>query len=186
MGYAVAEAAIARGHDVVLISGPVAIPPPEGARVVPVTTAREMLEAVETHLPWAEALVMCAAVADWRPVRVRAFKIKKKGAPPLIRLTRTPDILSAIASRKGDRIFVGFAAETGSRLLAREAERKRKEKNLDLVVANDVTAPGAGFEVETNQVLFVTEAGIERLPLMSKREVGDRIIRWIEESASRR
>jgi len=186
MGYAVARAALERGHDVVLISGPVAIAPPEGARVVPVTTAEEMHQAVERHLAWCDALVMCAAVADWRPVRRRAFKIKKQGAPPLLRLTRTVDILSAVAPRKGDRIFVGFAAETGGRHLEREAIRKRREKHLDLVVANDVTAPGAGFEVETNQVLMVSEEGVERLPLMSKDEVGQRIIRWIEGVAGRR
>ncbi len=186
MGYAVAEAALQRGHEVALISGPAAISPPAGVRLVLVTTAREMLEAVEGHLEWADALVMSAAVADWRPVRPRRLKIKKNGALPLIRLTRTVDILSAVAGRKGDRIMVGFAAETGSRHLAREAERKRREKNLDLVVANDVTAPGAGFEVETNQVLFVTAEGVEQLPLMSKREVGQRIVRWIEGFSARR
>ncbi len=185
MGYAVAQAALERGHEVVLVSGPVSIPAPAGARVVPVVSAADMKAAVDVHLAWSEALVMCAAVADWRPKRVSAVKIKKRGASPVLQLARTPDILAAASARKGDRIFVGFAAETGADFET-EAARKRKKKRCDLVVGNDVTAPGAGFDVETNRVSFVTVDGVERLPLMSKLEVGRRIVDWIERQAALR
>ena len=185
MGYAVAQAALERGHEVVLISGPVAIPAPACARLVPVVSAADMRTAVNAHLGWCEALVMCAAVADWKPQRVRAIKIKKLGPLPILRLVRTPDILAAAAARKGDRIFVGFAAETGGDF-EKEAARKRRKKHCDLVVVNDVTAPGAGFDVETNVVSFISPEGVERLPLMSKLDVGRRILAWIEGLAARR
>jgi phosphopantothenoylcysteine decarboxylase / phosphopantothenate---cysteine ligase len=185
MGYAVAQAALERGHEVVLISGPVSISAPPCARMVPVVSAVDMKAAVTAHLDWCEALVMCAAVADWKPKRVCAFKIKKSGAAPVLHLVRTPDILATAAARKGDRIFVGFAAETGADF-EQEAERKRKKKRCDLVVGNDVTAPGAGFDVETNQVSFISADGIERLPLMSKLDVGFRIVEWIERQAALR
>jgi phosphopantothenoylcysteine decarboxylase/phosphopantothenate--cysteine ligase len=97
----------------------------------------------------------------------------------VLRLVKTPDILAGAAARKGGRIFVGFAAETGGDFEA-EADRKRRKKRCDLVVVNDVTAPGAGFDVETNRVSLVSEQGVERLPLMSKRAVGRRIVEWIE------
>lgn len=179
MGYAVARAAKARGHQVVLISGPVAIPAPAGVRLVPVVSAADMRAAVQAHLAWCGALVMCAAVADWRPASVNPVKIKKTGSTPVLRLVKTPDILAGAAARKGGRIFVGFAAETGGDFEA-EAARKRRKKRCDLVVVNDVTAPGAGFDVETNRVSLVSEQGVERLPLMSKLAVGRRIVEWIE------
>lgn len=179
MGYAVAEAAAAKGHHVVLVSGPVSIPAPAGVRLVPVVSAIDMKAAVNAHLGWCEALVMCAAVADWRPKRVRTQKIKKMGATPVLELVKTADILAGAAARKGNRIFVGFAAETGGDF-EKEAERKREKKRCDMVVVNDVTAPGAGFDVGTNRVSLVTAVGVRRLPLMSKRAVGDRIVAWIE------
>ncbi|MFO7534560.1 MAG: phosphopantothenoylcysteine decarboxylase [Kiritimatiellia bacterium] len=179
MGYAVAEAAVAAGHEVVLISGPVSIAAPAGVTLAPVVSAADMKAAVAAHLGWCEALVMCAAVADWRPKRVRARKMKKLGAVPVLELVRTDDILAGAAARKGKRIFVGFAAETGGDF-EKEAGRKRKKKRCDLIVVNDVTAPGAGFDGETNRVSFVTAEGIRRLPLLSKREVGRRIVSWIE------
>ncbi len=185
MGYAVARAAAERGHEVVLVSGPVAIPAPEGVRLVPVVSAEDMRAAVQARLEACDALVMCAAVADWRPASVNPVKIKKMGTTPVLRLVKTPDILAGASARKGDRIFVGFAAETGGDFEA-EAARKRRKKHCDLVVVNDVTAPGAGFDVETNQVSLVSESGVERLPLMSKRDVGRRIIAWIEERLASR
>ncbi len=185
MGYAVAQAALERGHEVVLISGPVSIPAPACARLVPVISAADMQAALDSHLEWCDALVMCAAVADWKPARICPLKIKKTGAPPVLRLVRTPDLLASIGPRKGERIVVGFAAETGADY-AKEAARKRRDKHCDLVVGNDVTAPGAGFEVETNQVSFVTADGVERLPLMSKLDVGRRIMDWIERQAALR
>jgi phosphopantothenoylcysteine decarboxylase/phosphopantothenate--cysteine ligase len=179
MGYAVAQAAQEKGHEVVLVSGPVSISAPAGVRLVRVVSAEEMRDAVRAELSWCEALVMCAAVADFRPAKVAPLKIKKMAADPVLRLVRTPDILAAASAHKGERIFVGFAAETGGDF-EKEADRKRRRKHCDLVVVNDVTAPGAGFDVETNQVSFVTAQGVERLPLMSKLEVGRRIVAWIE------
>jgi phosphopantothenoylcysteine decarboxylase/phosphopantothenate--cysteine ligase len=179
MGYAVAQAALEKGHEVVLISGPVSIPAPAGARLVRVESAENMREAVRAHLAWCQALVMCAAVADFRPAKVNPIKIKKLGAEPVLRLVRTPDILAAASAHKRGRILVGFAAETGGDF-EKEADRKRRRKHCDLVVVNDVTAPGAGFDVETNRVSFVTAQGVDRLPLMSKLDVGRRIIAWIE------
>jgi phosphopantothenoylcysteine decarboxylase/phosphopantothenate--cysteine ligase len=185
MGYAVARAAVERGHEVVLISGPVAIPPPEGVLLVPVVSAEDMRAAVQARLEACEALVMCAAVADWRPAEVNPVKIKKMGTAPVLRLVKTPDILAGASAHKGERIFVGFAAETGGDFEA-EAARKRRKKHCDLVVVNDVTAPGAGFDVETNRVSLVAESGVERLPLMSKLEVGRRIVAWIEDQLANR
>lgn len=179
MGYAVAQAGREHGHEVRLVSGPVALQPPAGVELTSVSTADEMRAAVERSLEWCDALVMAAAVADWRPSRVAANKLKKSSSAPRIELEATPDILKAIASRKGRRLFVGFAAET-ERVLD-EASRKLREKNLDLVVANDVSAPDAGFDVDTNRVTLLSRDGArESLPLLSKHEVADRIVRWIE------
>ena len=184
MGYALAEAAAARGHEVTLISGPVALPPPKAVQIVRVVTAADMLAAVKLHLKKCDALIMAAAVADWRPVRVAKRKMKKGGAQRLtLELKRTPDILKTIASLKGQKIFVGFAAETHN--VAAEARRKLREKNLDMIVANDVTAPGAGFEVETNRVTIFDTYSAEQLPLLSKRAVAERILDRLEARAGR-
>lgn len=179
MGYTVAAAARERGHEVRLVSGPVSIQPPAGVEVTRVETAAEMLEAVETNLEWCGALVMAAAVADWKPCRVSTRKMKKSGSAPAIELEPTPDILKTVSPRKGRRVFVGFAAETER--VVEEASRKLREKGLDLVVANDVSARDAGFEVDTNRVTLVSRDGSrEALPLMSKRDVAVRIVEWIE------
>lgn len=180
MGYAVARAAAERGHEVRLISGPVHLAAPDGVKRASVTTAAEMLEAVERGLGWSDVLVMAAAVADWRPARVQPRKIKK-GAPELrLTLERTEDILECVARRKKDRMFVGFCAETGDPRA--EARRKLARKALDLIVANDVAQSDAGFDVDTNRVWLITPDCEERkLPLMSKDAVGKAIVRWIEE-----
>lgn len=185
MGYALAEAAIARGHEVTLISGPVALPPPKDAQVVRVVTAADMLAAVKLHLKKCDALIMAAAVADWRPVRVARRKLKKGTARRLtLELKRTPDILQTIRRLKGRRLFIGFAAETHN--LRAEAKRKLRAKNLDLIVANDVTQPGAGFEVDTNQAVLIAADGTEqRWPLMTKRALAERLLDWIEMRAGR-
>jgi len=144
-----------------------------------------MCAEVEREVEGCDALIMAAAVADWRPAEVRAQKIKKSEAAPVIRLEPTPDILRHIASRKGGRCFVGFAAETER--LESEARRKLIEKNLDLIVANDVTKPGSGFDTETNEVLLVgADGSVQKLPLMPKRLVADRIIAWVEQHAMSR
>jgi phosphopantothenoylcysteine decarboxylase/phosphopantothenate--cysteine ligase len=181
MGYAVAREGRRRGHEVTLVSGPVCLRAPRGVRVLRVTTAEEMLAAVRGHLSWCDALVMAAAVADWRPARPAPRKLKKAKALPRIELEPCPDILSVARARKGKRIFVGFAAETGDPVA--EAARKLRDKGLDLVVANDVLAPGAGFEVDTNRVSFVTSSGVRALPLMAKSKVARRLIEWIEAAA---
>ena len=185
MGVALAEAARDKGHDVVLICGPVCLQPPAGVRVISVVSADEMCAEVEREVEGCDALIMAAAVADWRPAEVRAQKIKKSEAAPVIRLEPTPDILRHIAPRKGGRCFVGFAAETQQ--LESEARRKLAEKNLDLIVANDVTKPGSGFDTETNEVLLVgADGSVQKLPLMPKRLVADRVIAWIEQHAMNR
>lgn len=175
MGYALAEAAAARGHSVILVSGPVALTPPRDVEVVRVVTAADMLAAVKLYLKKCDALIMAAAVADWRPVRVAKHKMKKGAEQRLtLEFKRTPDILKTIAPLKGKKHFIGFAAETHN--VPAEAKRKLREKHLDLIVANDVTAPGAGFEVETNRVTIFDAYSAEQLPLLSKRAVAERIL----------
>ncbi len=179
MGYAIAAAARARGHEVILISGPVSIPVPAGVKMVPVISAAEMLAAVENHLEASDALIMAAAVADWRPAVICQQKTKKLKASSELRLEPTADILLAIKSRKGKRVIIGFAAETNE--LELEARRKLESKGLDMIVANDVSQSDAGFDVDTNRVVFITKTSEPLvLPLMSKREVGERIIEWAE------
>lgn len=175
MGFAIADAAARAGHDVVLVAGPVSLPTPEGVRRVDVVSAREMLAAIESELDAAEVLVMSAAVADWRPKDVSPVKLKKRGMAPVIELEPNPDILAALAPRKGTRVFIGFAAETGDP--EAEARRKLESKNLDFICANDVTRPGAGFAVETNQVSVFGRGGYKlEIPLMSKTAVAEKIV----------
>jgi phosphopantothenoylcysteine decarboxylase/phosphopantothenate--cysteine ligase len=175
MGYAMAEAAAARGARVILVSGPTALRAPANVDLIHVETADEMYRAVLAKLPIAQVVVKAAAVADYRPKQRVDRKIKKDQAVPDFTLEPTPDILAEIGARKGDRILVGFSAETDD--LVANARKKLQRKNVDLMVANDVTQPGAGFDVETNvvQILDAT-GGVETLPLLSKREVADRIL----------
>jgi putative hydrolase of HD superfamily len=180
MGYAVAAAARDRGHEVILISGPVAaLRPPHGVRLVPIVTAADMLAAVDSNLDWCDTLIMSAAVADWRPSDPAGRKIKKADPLAELRLEPTADILLTIAPRKGSRTFVGFAAETHD--LLSEARRKLDRKGLDAVMANDVSRSDAGFDVETNQVVLVTKDGlVQEWPLMSKAAVAERLVIWVE------
>ena len=184
MGFAVAAAAAAAGHEVALVSGPVELPPPPGlAALDRVVSAREMLAALRSRLAWCDALVMTAAVADFRPARRSARKIRKGAMPEALRLVRNPDILASLLPRKGGRIFVGFAAETDDVLGSAAAKLARK--GLDLIVANDVTKPGAGFAVETNVVTFLAPgAPPEALPLLSKAEVARRLVARVEAIAA--
>jgi len=179
MGFAVAQAAAERGHSVTLVAGPVALATPHGVTRVDVTSAREMLAAVERLLPQHDALIMSAAVADWRPAQEADAKLKKSEMNPTFQLVPNPDILKTIAPLKGRRIFVGFAAETGDPLA--EAQRKLTAKGLDLIIANDITAPGAGFAVDTNVVTLLSpDAPPQALPLQSKLDIGRAIVQWIE------
>jgi phosphopantothenoylcysteine decarboxylase/phosphopantothenate--cysteine ligase len=182
MGYAVAEAALRAGHSVVLVTGPVTLTPPAGAKVVEVVSAQEMHDAVLVEAPGCEALVMTAAVADWRPAAAATQKLKKGAMAASLELVPTPDILMALAELGLPPCRIGFAAET-ERLLE-SARGKLVRKQLDLVVANDVSRDDAGFAVDTNRVTFVTADGDEALPLRTKREVAERLISRLEDRAN--
>jgi phosphopantothenoylcysteine decarboxylase/phosphopantothenate--cysteine ligase len=179
-GYAVAQAALDAGADVTLISGPVHLTAPYGLRLLSVTTAAEMTDAVLVESRDAYALIMTAAVADFRPTAVSAQKIKKGAASLSLELEATTDILKAVASQKTTTGYpqklVGFAAE--SQDLLENAAAKLQAKHLDLIVANDITAPGAGFGVETNQVTLLFADGRQQaLPLQDKSVVAETIIK---------
>jgi len=175
MGYRVAEAARDRGARVVLVSGPTALPPPRGVEVVAVRSAVEMAAAVDQHFPSATVVVAAAAVADYRPESPAARKLRKDEGPLNLQLVRTPDVLAALGARKDGRTLVGFAAETED--LAQRAKAKLEGKNLDLIVANDVSRPGAGFDGETNAALLLRRDGTStEVPLVTKRELAERIL----------
>jgi phosphopantothenoylcysteine decarboxylase/phosphopantothenate--cysteine ligase len=173
MGYALAEAARDRGAQVVLVSAPSALLKPVGIDVVNVCTAQEMYEAVKKAVAKADALIMAAAVADYRPKKVSKSKIKRERASSLtLELERTPDILAEV---KGKFLRVGFAAESEN--LVANAKGKLEKKRLDLIVANDITAKDSGIGADTNQVVIIDRKGkVEKLPLLPKREVADRIL----------
>lgn len=175
MGYAVAEAAAKRGAKVILISGPVMLETPAGTERVDVRTAEEMRRAVADRFPEASTAILAAAVSDYRPAELRPEKIKKGQAPLAISLEPTADILAEVAKHKGQKIVVGFAAETDH--VAENARKKLVSKNADLIVANDVTAEGAGFDHDTNVVTLFSRDGRDlALPKMPKSEVAERIL----------
>jgi phosphopantothenoylcysteine decarboxylase/phosphopantothenate--cysteine ligase len=175
MGFAIAAGAWRRGADVTLVAGPTALPTPHGVRRCDVSSAEEMRQAVVAAFDDASFLFMAAAVADYRPARVAQEKLKKGSGRLVLELDRTVDILAELAPRKGDRFVVGFAAET-EQVIA-NAKRKLEEKNLDLIVANDVAGSQTGFAVDTNAVTMIDRSGHhESVPLMSKDAVADRII----------
>jgi phosphopantothenoylcysteine decarboxylase/phosphopantothenate--cysteine ligase len=172
MGYALVEAARDRGSRVTLITAPTSLPEPVGLNVIRVGTAEEMRQAVENVAPKVDALIMAAAVADYRPTSSAKDKIKKGKAGLVLGMECTPDILGTI---KGNFIKVGFAAESSN--LVENARDKLKQKKLDFVVANDVTASDSGFGTDTNRVIIIDREGkVERLPLLPKREVAERIL----------
>jgi len=180
MGFALAAEAQERGADVVLITGPTMIEPPRGVRTVAVTTAAQMSAAVRERFPQMDVVVMAAAVSDFRPAAPRDWKIKKEEAELSIPLERTEDILLALGAEQGDRILVGFAAETEN--LEENARRKLERKKIDLIVANQVGTPEAGFGADTNKVLIMDRHGaVSELPLLSKRELAARIWDRVEE-----
>ena len=175
MGYAVAEAAAKRGARVILISGPVVLETPAGVERVDVRTAEEMHRAVGDRFSAASIAILAAAVSDYRPAELRAEKIKKGNAPLAISLEPTTDILAEVAKHKGQKIVVGFAAETDH--VAENARKKLVSKNADLIVANDVTAEGAGFDYDTNVVTLFSRDGRDlALPKMPKSEVAERVL----------
>lgn len=180
MGYAIARAARNRGARVILISGPVALAPPQKVEVVPVVTAREMHAAVLARSEEADVIVKAAAVADFRPLERGEGKLKKGDRRQMsLELVRNPDILAELGSRRGAALLVGFAAETGD-LLA-NARKKLEDKGLDLIVANDVTEAGAGFGGDTNIIKFLDRAGtVEELSCLPKDEVANRLLDRIQ------
>lgn len=184
MGYALAQAACQAGHEVVLISGPVALPAPSGAQLVRVETARQMFEAVRTHLSTCQAAIFAAAVADYRPVAAAGQKIKKNAPRLTLELERTEDILGSARTLFGYRGFLaGFAAET--RDLRAHAHKKLARKGCDLVIANDVSQPGIGFDSEENEVILCLPGAREiPLPRQSKAALARAILAFITENTS--
>ena len=175
MGYAIAEAARKRGAEVVLVSGQVAITPPEGVKLVSVVSAQDMAEAVFEHFDATDILVMAAAVADYRPAEVADQKIKKKDGDMVIRLARTTDILGTIAGKKREGQFIcGFSMETEN--LLENSRKKLEKKKLDMIAANSIAEPGAGFAHDTNKITIITKDSELSLPLISKLETADRIL----------
>jgi len=175
MGYALAAAARRRGAEVVLVSGPVTLPPPYGVEAVMVESAREMFEKVMEHLEKSTVIIKAAAVADYRPAVRSRGKIKKTKGPLILELERNPDIIAEVGKRKGDRILVGFAMESEN--LVENAAAKMKAKGMDFIVANDLNEEGAGFQHDTNKVrIIMNDGSIESLPLMDKLEVAHAIL----------
>jgi phosphopantothenoylcysteine decarboxylase/phosphopantothenate--cysteine ligase len=186
MGYAIAAAARDAGAEVTLITGPTALVPPAGVRTFRVESADDMKDAILAQLPRADAVIMAAAVADYRPVERAVKKMKKKelGNEMKLRMTENPDLLKAIvAARRPGTIVVGFKAETGD--ATAEASRMLREKKLDLVVANDIAAPQSVFGSDDDQVAFVSADGVEQLPLLKKTEVARRLVSKLAERLAR-
>jgi len=184
MGYAIASEAAARGAAVTLVSGPTHLPDPPGARVVRVETAAEMRAAVGLAAEDADAVVMAAAVADFRPTDPSAEKLKKDAGPPEVRLEPVADILRELGERKGGRVLVGFAAETSD--VEAGGRAKLEGKNLDLLVANEVGRPGTGFDAETNRAAILSRAGDDQ-PMRdwTKRELAAAIVDRLAKLLSR-
>ena len=168
MGYAITEAALARGAQVTLVTGPVSLAPPAGAQVIRVRSAAEMRDAVMANLDRATIVIMAAAVADYRPVITASQKIKKDGDRLVIELEQTEDILESVARVKGSRVVIGFAAETED--VVRNAKKKLVQKGVDLIVANDVSSLDSGFDSDTNRITLVYPDRTIDLTLQPKRD----------------
>ena len=172
MGYALAEAALDRGARVSLVTAPVSLRAPVGADVINIGTAQEMRQATESVASEADVLIMAAAVADFRPKSAARDKLKRRGSSFKLELESTPDIIGTL---RGDFVKVGFAAETTN--MVENATEKLRQKGLDLIVANDVTASDSGFGADTNRVTIIDkDGGVDALPLLSKRQVADRVL----------
>lgn len=180
MGYAVAQQAKLRGSDVILVSGPSNLEVPPGIEVRNVRTVDEMKDATIEKFDWADALIMTAAVLDFKPKHPSASKIKKETCELTLDLTLTEDFLIGLGKRKGNRVVVGFAMETENGVL--NAKKKLEKKNLDLIVLNNLNVEGAGFGVDTNVVTFIDRFGkTTSLPKILKEELANRILDWIGE-----
>ena len=180
MGYAIAKRAMLRGADVTLVSGPVALDPVPFVKMVPVTTAQDMFEAVSGGFPEQDILIKAAAVADYRPSNVSDEKVKKRDGDMAIALERTTDILGYVGEhKKPEQIICGFSMETQNML--ENSRKKLKKKHLDMIVANNLKEQGAGFGTDTNRVTIISEKEEKNLELMSKEEVADEILNYILE-----
>ncbi len=176
MGYALAEAARAAGHEVTLVSGPVALPAPAGVEVTRVETAAEMLAAVRAALHGAEVVILCAAVADYRPRTIATRKLKKTEATMVLELERTTDILAEIAAAPRSFLLAGFAAETND--VAENARRKLAAKGCDAIVANDVSGTETGMESDENEVeIFFREGASRKIPRASKQKIARELVK---------
>ena len=176
MGYALAEAALRRGAQVTLVTGPVSLTPPQGAQVEPVHTTEDLLERMLALAPEQDIVIQAAAPADYRAQQIAPQKLKKQGDGALtLTLVPTPDVAKAVGEGKRDgQILVGFAAETETAV--ENARKKLDSKHLDMIVANDVTQPGAGFDVDTNIATIITHQQAESLPIMTKKALADEIL----------
>jgi phosphopantothenoylcysteine decarboxylase/phosphopantothenate--cysteine ligase len=179
-GYAIAEEAVRLGAEVTLVTGPTLLLPPRGAKVIRVRTAQEMLDACLQVYEEADVVIATAAVSDYRPAEAWQGKRKKGEEEWTIRLVPNPDILRTLGKRKGKRVLVGFAAETQE--LLQNARAKLREKNLDMIVANDVSQEGSGFRADTNRVTFLWADGRqESLPTMTKHEIARHLLEAVKE-----
>ena len=176
MGFALAEAARDRGAEVTAVCGSVSVPVPEGIRTIRIESARELYDVMIREAPQHDIVIQAAAVCDYRPAETQSTKIKKaEGQPMILTLTENPDIARAVGELKQKgQTLVGFAAETDH--VQKNAKEKLKKKNLDMIVANDVTAAGAGFNVDTNIATLITKNGSETQPLQTKRQLADVIL----------
>lgn len=176
MGYALAEAALRRGAQVTLVTGPVSLTPPQGAQVEPVRTTEDLLERMLALAPEQDIVIQAAAPADYRAQQIAPQKLKKQGGGALtLTFVPTPDVAKAVGEGKHDgQILVGFAAETETAV--ENARKKLDSKHLDMIVANDVTQPGAGFDVDTNIATIITHQQAESLPIMTKKALADEIL----------
>ncbi len=179
MGYAIAKQAHLRGADVTLISGPSTLEPPMGVHVEQIRTVSDLKTATFQAFERADVLIMTAAVLDFRPDHVATSKIKKSDSSFMLNLVPNEDFLIELGQKKGDRVVIGFAMETDN--VVENARQKLVDKHLDLIVLNDLNVPGAGFAVDTNVVTFIEPDGhLQEWPLMSKHNVADRILDWLE------
>ena len=185
MGYAIADASLAAGHEVVLISGPVALDPPRAAKLISISTSDEMASAVHQYVCDCDVLVMCAAVADYKPAHASPIKIKKRNANLSLELEPTRDILASLAKQDREFLVVGFAAETNE--VEENAREKMRSKNLDIVVANDVSATEVGMESDENEVTVLFRNGeTKKISRTSKEIVADELVKIFANACEKR
>jgi phosphopantothenoylcysteine decarboxylase / phosphopantothenate---cysteine ligase len=185
MGYAIAEAALAAGHDVTLISGPVNLDPPPSAQFVSILTSDEMYGAVHRHVRECDVLVMCAAVADYKPREVSATKIKKRNEHFAVDLVPTRDILASLLHKDRQFLLVGFAAETND--IEENAKQKLRAKNCDIIVANDVSSEDSGMESDENEVtIFFPNGEKEKISRASKKNIARELVKILINSHEKR